>query len=227
MTMLFLLVFLALAENVKGTCYRLREDPSCSLYIGFDRYNSEQLYDDSGHDNKATLANGASLSKLPGSCGVCLQLLGGEVVFDGKKFQGIPYSGITIGMMLNLINVLGTHELFQTIGDHSDHQEGQYHLEVIDGKVRWFHRNEKGETVFAAETPNAVIPSNEWVELAVSYSAEKGSAKIYVNGTLVNEEISDPMFLSRDWGMYAGLLPLVSVSSLQQNGQETIERAKR
>lgn len=69
-------------------CILSLDDKACSLYIGFDRYNSEQLYDDSGHDNKATLANGASLSKLPGSCGVCLQLLGGEIILDGKRFEG-------------------------------------------------------------------------------------------------------------------------------------------
>ena len=66
----------------------LTEDQDCSLYIGFDRYNAEHLYDDSRNDNKATLANGASISKLDGSCGVCVQLLGGEVIFDGKEFQG-------------------------------------------------------------------------------------------------------------------------------------------
>lgn len=64
------------------------EDKDCSLYIGFDRYNSEQLMDDSGHDNKAILANGASVTKIQGSCGVCAQMLNGEIVFDGKNFKG-------------------------------------------------------------------------------------------------------------------------------------------
>ncbi|XP_057312398.1 uncharacterized protein LOC130653922 [Hydractinia symbiolongicarpus] len=184
---------------------RLRDDPSCSLYLGFDRYNAEHLYDDSGHDNKATLANGASISKLDGSCGVCVQLLGGEVILDGKNFKGVPYQGITISMMLNLVNIIGSHELFQTVGDHSDHKEGQYHLEVIDGKVRWFHRNEKGETVFAAETSKVVIEANTWYELAVSYNSTSGSANIYIDALLVKDEVSDPMVLSTDWGLFAGI----------------------
>ena len=77
-------------------------------------------------------------------------------------------------------------------------------MEVIDGKVRWFHRNEKGETVFAAETNKAVIQANDWAELTVTYNAQNGIARIFVNGTMVTEETSDPMFLSRDWGLYAG-----------------------
>ena len=83
---------------------------------------------------------------------------------------------------------------------------GQYHLEVIEGKLRWFHRNEKGETVFAAETSKSVIEANTWIELAVTYNSSKGVAAIYVDALLVKEEISDPMYLSRDWGLFAGLV---------------------
>jgi len=107
--------------------------------------------------------------------------------------------------MINLVNTIGSHELFQTVGDHSIHMEGQYHLEIIDGKVRWFHRNEKGETVFAALTSKAVIDANKWIELAVSYDGSKGSASIYVDGIRVKEELSDPMKLSQDWGLFAGI----------------------
>lgn len=59
------------------------------MYLGFDRYNAEKIYDDSPMRNHATLANGASISKLDGSCGTCLQLLGGEVILEGKRFKGI------------------------------------------------------------------------------------------------------------------------------------------
>ena len=33
-------------------------------------------------------------------------------------------------------------------GNHSNHRQGQYHLEVKDAALRWFHRNEFGDTVF-------------------------------------------------------------------------------
>ena len=58
------------------------------MYIGFDRYNAEQLFDDSMRENRAILTNGASVTKLEGSCGVCGQLLSGEIVLDGKNFKG-------------------------------------------------------------------------------------------------------------------------------------------
>ena len=65
------------------------EDKSCSLYLGFDRYNGAQLFDDSTENNKATLENGATITKTEGSCGMCVQLTNGEVVFNGKDFKGI------------------------------------------------------------------------------------------------------------------------------------------
>lgn len=74
---------------------------------------------------------------------------------------------------------------------------------MINGRIRWFHRNEKGETVFSAESsPNTIIP-NKWVELAVTYSSD-GLAKIYCDGVLIKEEKSDQMLLSQDWGAFAG-----------------------
>ena len=38
--------------------------------------------------------------------------------------SGIPKTGITIALMINLQNTIGAHEIFQTVGDHSDHNEG-------------------------------------------------------------------------------------------------------
>jgi len=58
------------------------------LYLGFDRYNAAQIFDDSSKDNKATLENGATVTKIEGSCGMCAQLMDGEVVFNGKGFRG-------------------------------------------------------------------------------------------------------------------------------------------
>ena len=58
------------------------------LYLGFDRYNGERLYDDSQHNNNATFKS-AHLDKVPGSCGMCLEVCcGGGVNIDGAKFVG-------------------------------------------------------------------------------------------------------------------------------------------
>ena len=50
-----------------------------------------------------------------------------------------------------------------------------------------------------------MVEPNKWFELAVSYDGSKGVADIYVDSTRVKEEISDPMNLSQDWGMFAGI----------------------
>lgn len=75
---------------------------------------------------------------------------------------------------------------------------------MINGRIRWFHRNEKGETVFSAESsPNVIVP-NKWIELAVTYDGASGVAKIFCDGILIKEEKSDQMLLSQDWGAFAG-----------------------
>jgi len=38
----------------------------------------------------------------------------------------MPKEGITIALMIYLDNTIGSHEIFQTVGDHSDHNEGKY-----------------------------------------------------------------------------------------------------
>ena len=90
--------------------------------------------------------------------------------------------------------------------------KGQYHLEIIDGKIRWFHRNEKGETVFSAETVQGVIKPKTWYEIGVTYSSE-GVSRIFCDGNLMKEEISDKMTLSQDWGAFAGNISKVFRSS--------------
>ena len=58
------------------------------IYLSFDRYNSERLFDNTMHNNNATLANGALVDKVTGSCGMCARLQGGNIVIDGAKLVG-------------------------------------------------------------------------------------------------------------------------------------------
>ncbi len=40
----------------------------------------------------------------------------------------------------------GQQELFQTVDPNAaENKHGQFYLELSDGKIRWFHRNAKGE----------------------------------------------------------------------------------
>ncbi len=81
----------------------------------------------------------------------------------------------------------------------------QFNLDIIDGKLRWFHRNEKRETVFSATTDGVVLQPDVWATIVAMYEMAKGRTTIFVDGQLVKEEISDPMLLSQDWGEFAGL----------------------
>ena len=68
-------------------CFVL-EDFNQVFYLGFDRYNGDRLYDDSLHNNNATLKS-AFLDKIPGSCGKCARVCcGGTIPIDGAKFIG-------------------------------------------------------------------------------------------------------------------------------------------
>lgn len=55
--------------------------------------------------------------------------------------------------------------------------EGGYHLEINNGAVRWFHRDEQDRTVFSMTTGVVAIP-NVWMHYTVIYDAIKGIAKV-------------------------------------------------
>ncbi len=78
-------------------------------------------------------------------------------------------------------------------------------MEVVDGKLRWFHRDENSDTVFSAITDRVILQPDTWVEIVAMYHMERGRAVIYVDGQIVKEEFSDPMPLSQDWGAFAGM----------------------
>ncbi|CAH3043176.1 unnamed protein product [Porites lobata] len=199
------LVFLV---GVAAAWAGLTQDYNQVFYLGFDRYNSERLYDDSQHNNNATLRN-ALLDKVPGSCGMCLKVCcGGGVEIDGSKFVGTPYMEVMIAMMVQLKDTSGTIVLFETIGGPpmSNHGDSQYQLEVENARIRWFHRNENGSTVFSIVTDGPVLSNGKWFHVAAMYDGLRGSAKIYIDGKLSKQESADPgVFLSRDWSKYAGI----------------------
>ena len=104
--------------------------------------------------------------------------LGGDILFDGPSFYPKPYRSITITVWIKLNTTFGRHSVFDTIGGNaSAHGNGQYHLEVNSGRVRWFHRNESGKNIFSV-TPNSLIKVGNWTHLAVTYDGVLGMAKV-------------------------------------------------
>ena len=99
-------------------------------------------------------------------CQPYVRLNTGFISLNGNHFHGKPRFAVTMATWLKLSWLPGRHEIFSTIGGkESTHTWGQYHFEVIQGKVRWFHRNEKKTTVFSVVTP-AIIQANKWTHIA-------------------------------------------------------------
>ena len=65
------------------------------------------------------------------------------------------------------------------MGGHSKHKDGQYHFEIENGKVRWFHRNENHDTIFSLVT-RPTIREGVWTQITATYSASKQRARVSV-----------------------------------------------
>lgn len=104
---------------------------------------------------------------------------GGDILMDGSHFKHIPRKGITISIWIKLETKLGVQSIFDTVGSHSRHKDGQYHLEVDNGRVRWFHRDENRQTIFSVLSRPAV-GEGRWTQLTVTYSADKQRARVSV-----------------------------------------------
>ena len=109
--------------------------------------------DSSPMGNNAYLNEGAAVYDSHSSCRHAVRIgKGSEVLLDGKNMRVKPRDAITISAWVKLDRIEGVHSVFDTIGSHSMHNQGQYHFEVVGGAVRWFHRNESGAQIFSAIT---------------------------------------------------------------------------
>ena len=89
--------------------------------------------------------------------------------FEYKLFKCVYLSlGITVAAWVRLLELPGSHSIFDTIGN--SHECGQYHFEVNDGNVRWFHRNETQNTVFSVEATGGVVKQGMQLILYVHIS---------------------------------------------------------
>ncbi|XP_046845785.1 uncharacterized protein LOC124439570 [Xenia sp. Carnegie-2017] len=185
----------------------LSGNKDCVLYLGFDRYIGARILDNSKQNNNSTFDHGSTVGKVNGSCGVCAQILGGNINIQGRGFRGLPSTEITIALMVQLLKMNGVLHLFETIGgQRSAHKDLQYRLEIQDGVILWFHRDAKGYTVFSATTDVPVLTLNVWTHILVTYTVATGTAQIFVDGKLNKEEVKDAgVLLSTDWEQYAGI----------------------
>lgn len=144
---------------------------------------------------------GANISPGGGIRGNGVMFQGGNVLLDGNNFKPKPQKGITILIWIKLMDVVEKQTVFETVGSHSEHDKQQYRLEIVDGAVNWFHRNEEGVQVFNVKTSD-VLKKRKWYNIAVVYDEINGEAKVYLDGKLKQIEVGKGE-LSQDWGAIA------------------------
>ena len=105
-------------------------------------------------------------------------ILDGDIQFDGENFKNIPRRAITIAIWIKLVTALGIQSIFDTIGSHSKHRDGQYHFEIDNGRLRWFHRDENRDTVFSVVTDEVAVREGNWNLIVGSYSMDKNRARV-------------------------------------------------
>lgn len=124
------------------------------------------------------------------------------MLLDGEHFREKPREAVSIALWVKLWRTGGVHSMFDTIGGHSIHSKGQYHFEVYNGRLRWFHRNEYAKEVFNVRTSPVLQPSL-WYHVVGTYDSRTHMARVFVNGDLVGEGHGSGM-LSLDWEAKAG-----------------------
>lgn len=181
----------------------LPQDKRNVLTLEFNDTAGNTVSDSSGYKNNGYLMAGAILVNFKnGKCGNAAYTYCGDILFHGDTFQGKPYEGVTICAWINLKSVEGSHSIFDTIG--MTHSCGQYHFEVINGMVRWFHRNESQVTIFSNTAEGLMVKPDTWTHVCGTYDSASGKSKIYINGMLRNMTIGSG-YLSRDWVARAGI----------------------
>ena len=176
------------------------------VYFNFEKVNHKKpnlINDKSGYENSGLMATGGEILKFQDpdfTCNQASRLWDSDISLKGDTFQAKPRKAITIAAWVKLEEKQGQHSIFDTIG--TAHAQGQFHFEVNDGVVRWFHRDQNQKVVF--ETMAHTVQRGKWTHLAGEYNSKTGQARVFINGEIRNQSIGEGE-LSRDWGVRAGI----------------------
>ena len=70
----------------------------------------------------------------------------GNILINGQLVKRKPLFSVTIALWLKLDTNRAQQTIFSTCNpDNPWNTRAQYSLEIMDGRVRWFHRNEKSQ----------------------------------------------------------------------------------
>jgi len=176
--------------------------PECLLaYLSFDKVDSQRkiVYDEGPYHNDAQLDGNLTFVNGNFTCGYAVKLSGGEILFDGSKFSPKPVSAVTVAAWVFIESNTDRQTIFATRAGGSDHDN--FFLEIEQGKIRWYHIDTAGKTVFFVVT-ESLLPAKTWVHVAGSYSVQTGEVRFFINA----EESKLSMGkgpLTQDWDAYA------------------------
>lgn len=127
----------------------IKGDAGClTLHYTFDMLMDGLVYDTSNNANHGTI-NGPGKLDNNGKFAKCLHLpKQSNISFGAKDFHNRPRSAITVASWVKMTSSSGQHELLQTCASDVANGSTQFHFEIIDGKVRWSHRDHMQRTVF-------------------------------------------------------------------------------
>ena len=136
------------------------------VQFSFEEVRGKTVVDTSTYENNGTMGGGATIVHTKGNCGNAIKFASGAYIsIDGAIMKKIPHKAITISLWLKLDSINGDKSIFTTVG--YGHTAGQYHFEVNNGIVRWFHRNEDSVEIFSVETGSSNM---ELVLIALLFS---------------------------------------------------------
>ena len=132
-------------------------DAGCvTVHYTFETLTENRIYDTSNNGNHGNAIGDVSIADS-GHFGKCLHVSEhANISLGSATFHNKPRLAITVSTWVKLASIQGSHAIFQTCnsGQGPNHGQGQYHFEVNDGKVRWFHRDHVGRTVFNVQAGN-------------------------------------------------------------------------
>ncbi|KII66131.1 Thrombospondin-2 [Thelohanellus kitauei] len=190
-------------ETQTITCY----NPRCPIcYYDFENIDDRIVVDISGTGNNGVIEGDATTRRHEESCGFYLDLnSSGRLILPDETFRNKPRVGITITLWLRIHNIQGTQSIFATeISDGPDPFIGSYHLEIVDGRIRFFLKDEKSNEIFNLDTRDILIQPGVWMHLCLTYDASTSNGILYLDGVIRHQfKGSIVKHLSTDWGARA------------------------
>lgn len=174
-------------------------DPTISVYYGFEG-DGDTIVDGSINGNDGMIVG--NIVRDEGVYGKAAVFDGSSSIdMNGPEFTNGPVEGFTLAFWVNHTGSTAPQTMIDALT--TDHGSGLFHVEIRTGGVRFFHRNETGNTVFQIN-PGPILPANEWVHFAGTYDSESGEVKAYMNGEETHSGTGSGT-CSNNWDISAGI----------------------